>query len=516
MNSDEKTSVYDKLLSYQKPHLNNIMNNLLENKRTLDTSDTGTGKTYCSVAASVILKKKLFIICPKSVIESWLNVLEYFGAEYYGIANYESLANCKYYYKNEKLVCPYLERIEYQKPIPNKIGQTKKVVQYFWNNLPNDIIFVWDEAHRCKNSTTLNYKMLKTLQQQKNINIILLSATLSDKIKNFRIAGYVLGLYRRPKDYGQWLRRIGGGMKEIHNFIFPHYAARMRIKDLGDIFKNNKVNSESYDMGEDAEKEIQEMYDVIEEETKRLKKLEDNSGSGLARMLYARMRIEQLKIPTFLKIAREKLQIGKSVAIFINFTNTLLTLKEELKTECVIYGEQTMEDRNSNIHNFTNDKERVIICNIRSGGVGISLHDTIGVYPRESIISPSFSAQDIIQVLGRLHRANGKTDVVQNIVYCKNTVEERICASMAEKINNIANLNDGTVSNQYLIDGMNNNKDSKKESALFIKKDVKKLSSENKKIYKELNKKRIMLLNRLDFIRKNLIKIDEDINKLFI
>lgn len=124
-----------------------------------------------------------------------------------------------------------------------------------------------------------------------------------------------------------------------------------------------------------------------------------------------------------------------------------------MDTKCIIWGEQILEDRNKNVNNFNTDKSRVIICNIKSGGVGISLHDTIGKYPRISLISPSDSAQDIIQVLGRIHRTNGKTPVTQYILYCKKTIEEKICENMKDKIQNILLLNDG-IKNAYQIDGL--------------------------------------------------------------
>jgi SNF2 family DNA or RNA helicase len=102
---------------------------------------------------------------------------------------------------------------------------------------------------------------------------------------------------------------------------------------------------------------------------------------------------------------------------------------------------------------FNEDKSQIIIANIKAGGVGISLHDTHGKYPRVSIISPSWSAQDILQALGRIHRAKGKTETLQKIIFCKDTIEEKICEKVAEKIGNIAMINDGNMS-AYNIEGL--------------------------------------------------------------
>ena len=66
-----------------------------------------------------------------------------------------------------------------------------------------------------------------------------------------------------------------------------------------------------------------------------------------------------------------------------------------------------------------------------------------GFIPRISIISPTWSAQDLMQVLGRIHRAMGKSDCIQQIIYCKGTIEESIGNVIKNKINNIRAFNDG-------------------------------------------------------------------------
>ena len=103
----------EKLLSYQIPHMENIKNSIKRYGRALDASDTGTGKTYTSIACCMELKLKPFIIAPASVLASWRNCIEYFDVDYYGIINYESLQNCKYFSSDDnqsKIICPYITR----------------------------------------------------------------------------------------------------------------------------------------------------------------------------------------------------------------------------------------------------------------------------------------------------------------------------------------------------------------------------------------------------------------------
>ena len=78
----------------------------------------------------------------------------------------------------------------------------------------------------------------------------------------------------------------------------------------------------------------------------------------------------------------------------------------------------------------------------QAGGTGLSLHDETGEHPRISLISPSFSAIELRQVLGRVHRASGKSPSIQNIVFANGTVEMKVCHAVRAKLNNLDLVND--------------------------------------------------------------------------
>lgn len=460
----------EKLLPYQIPHAENLIYTLQAHGRALDLSQTGTGKSYVACAIAKQLNLKPFIVCPKSLVTMWPKVLDTFGLKSYGITNYELLQQEKFLVKGIPKKCPYIECKEtWDQDIIENDYQSKrkdsesKFYTFVWKDLPKDILFIFDEAHRCKNPRTYNGILLHSLAETES-KILLLSATLADKPDTFVLPTYVLKLVKNVRDAKDWINRLGkeyeNVMSGVHDIIFPEYASRMRSRDVKDLFPDNKVVADCYEM--ENSKEIEEQYQIIEEAVKSLGAKEEASDCALAKILYARMKIEQLKIPTFVKMTKENLDNGCSVAIFVNFTETLKTLKQELGCSCVIFGKQTTAERDRSIRLFNEDKERIIICNIRSGGVGISLHDTKADYPRISLISPSWSAQDILQVLGRIHRANGKTPVVQKILFCQGTVEERISESMKEKIVNIAQLNDGDLLS-HEIEGLTKDDSTKEE-----------------------------------------------------
>jgi superfamily II DNA or RNA helicase len=214
----------------------------------------------------------------------------------------------------------------------------------------------------------------------------------------------------------------------------------MKIKELGNLFPSNNITANSYFL-EDHLK-VEELYKEINTEIESIKKMEDKS-KALALIIRNRMRIEMLKVTLFMDLAQEGIDSGYSVVIFVNYIGTLEYLCYHMKVDCIIKGGQTMEERDNMIKDFQSNKKKVIIVMQQAGGIGISLHDIHGGHPRMSIISPSWSGQEMRQTLGRIHRAGSKTPAIQKIVYVAKTYEEQLCKIIKQKLGNIDALNDG-------------------------------------------------------------------------
>jgi len=60
-----------------------------------------------------------------------------------------------------------------------------------------------------------------------------------------------------------------------------------------------------------------------------------------------------------------------------------------------------------------------------------------------SIISPSYSAVLMRQSTGRIWRDSAKSKSIQKIVFASGTVEEKVCESVKQKLENLDTLNDG-------------------------------------------------------------------------
>jgi superfamily II DNA or RNA helicase len=164
----------------------------------------------------------------------------------------------------------------------------------------------------------------------------------------------------------------------------------------------------------------------------------------------ARRKVETLKVPLFVEMIEDHFDEGKAVAVFCNFRETIEAINFRLSKQkkfrgkiSFVVGCQKDQERQQNIEDFQNDVTQIILCNLEAGGVGISLHDVYGHRPRVSIISPTWKANSIVQALGRVWRANGKSKCLQYIAYASECIEEEICVKVQAKISNLNCLNDG-------------------------------------------------------------------------
>lgn len=455
----------DGLFPHQRRDVNAMEEILGRRNAVLNGGDTGTGKTRSICALSVRLNMPIFGIVPKPVVPTWFDEAAAVGANIIGLTNYESAKNGKYYklagefFAEERSACPYLRR-----------EKVDGVNQYIWD-LPAGTLVVFDEAHRGKNTVTQTSKLMESagVLTERGCKIAILSATITDSIECFRVPSYLLGLAQRGLHaYRAWLRTFkprrvrvaregdpapGGPVERevfrdetqaeiIHRIVYEgpdKCGVRTRIRDLQadrdeivrEMFLRNDVCAQTYDMSPEVEAEIEAAHAEIEAALRDLKNKQQGEECPLTIILRARQRIEMLKVPTLGMLAMEYVDQEKSVVLFVNFNETATRLFEILDPYIqeehhsfvtFINGGQSPEERAYNINAFRQDRSRIMIANIRAGGVGISLHDINGNFGRVSLISPTWSSIELKQALGRIHRAGARTPCIQRIVYCKGRV----------------------------------------------------------------------------------------------
>ena len=433
-------STCPELFEWQKSHSETLIDSLLVNGYAKDGSDTGTCKTVIALTVARRLGLEPFILCPKAVVPSWTEWGHKFLYSAPQVFNYEKIrtGNTRYYTKNK---------------------QTKRAGR--WSIDPAKTLLIFDEDHRCKSAKSENAKLM-IAAKERGIPTLSLGATSCSNPVEMRALGYLLDMHN---DAGWWnwclkngcKRGVFGGLtfrgyasvlKRLHDHIYKDgRGSRIRIKDLPPgSFPDTLIVADGYDLGADSSKEIDLIYSDLKAELEELEeKRAADEYNPLTEQLRARQEVELCKVPIFAELTRDAIESGNSVVIFVNFRATLEALTKRvsgLGEISFIYGAQDDYARDMEAKKFQKDETRICLCMTQAGGTGLSLHDENGDFPRVSLISPSFSAIDLRQALGRIHRATGKTPSVQKIVFANDTVEMRVCKAVREKLNNIDLIND--------------------------------------------------------------------------
>ena len=429
----------EKLFEYQLTSVQYAMRSMSKYNRALLGHGTGMGKTAIALAVARERGRRVAVICPKPITTDWHRLAKYLGVETYEVCGWEWVKTGK-----------------------SKIGRwTDDKKKQFQFMLPPDTDLVFDEVHRAKaQGNTQNAFILRDAVVQ-NIPTIALSATIADDPTKMWALGQFLGLHQGGKDYFRFLNGNGcvntqfgmqfrGGnkiLKNIHGRIFPDRGNRLKPSDVGSAFPETLIQARAFDM--DTARDIAKEYDdllIRVEEIKMQENAASSMGAVLAEMTRARQKIELFKAPAVCAMVKDLIEEGNSVFIAVNFTETLKFMETELKTTCTIRGGQNDITRRGNIDSFQNDKSRVIIGIIQACREGLNLQDLNGNFPRVALIMPTYSVFDLKQVLGRVHRAGGKSKSIQYLIYAAGVdIEESVCSSLDAKLKRMDTLMDGEV-----------------------------------------------------------------------
>lgn len=441
---------FSKLLPPQREHAVNLLNSLYINGVACDQSETGVGKTYVAAWIAKNLNSPVVIVCPKIMIPAWTKVLSYFGIKAHCLINYE------------KLIRGNTEHLSFKDGKDN--GPSDYTI-----NFPKNSLVILDEVHKCKSATSKNSDFLIKLKMD-GYKSLLLSATSATNPLEMKAFGFATTLHNLTSyrqfitDSGAYVGRYGGyqidlqsqktveAMSNIHDKLFNLYkvSSRMTRKMFDKIFPDNHIMAECFDMGTNTDK-INKVYQQMESELAALEESSVNySQHHFAIMTKARRMAELLKVPTMVEMIEDWYDEGISPVVFVNFTDTVEAIEKQLAKNrkfdgkiARIVGGQSDKVRQKDIELFQSDNKRIMIANLAAGNAGVSLHDLNGNFARGAIISPSYSAINLLQALGRIHRAEGKTKCIQKVMFAAGTIEEDACKRVQSKLNNLECLNDG-------------------------------------------------------------------------
>ena len=415
---------------------------LAQHGAALDASATGLGKTFVAGQVAAKAGRPVGVIAPKIVLPAWRRELAEAGIDPVFVVNFEKIRNGS----------------------TEWLGRRNKRM-YDWR-LPTDTILIIDECHKCKGERSQN-AALHIAATKQGIATLNLSATAASAAPDMRALGFALGLHndQGPKpgcpSYATWLRKNGAWqdpwrnwkpgpakyLKEIHAAIFggdTPKGVRLSVDDMPEAFKGNLVITDPVDFGPNVRKFYEDAgltSDLVEHWLETGEAPEEEHF--LTVVLRARQLAELHKIPATIDMAKDLLDEGKSVAIFMNFNDSIEALRIGFPGAAVVRGGQTGAEREAEVQRFQSDEVRVVLLNSAAGGTGVSLHDLHGNHPRVSLISPSFSIFEHEQVLGRIYRNGAQSPALQRVLVASGSIEETVAKVLAGKKKSLDSLLSG-------------------------------------------------------------------------
>lgn len=484
-------NILSKLRAHQWEPAQRLYDILSTNPSAVDFSDTGTGKTFVASAVAVMSRLPTLVVVPKVAITAWERAATHFNDKF-SVINYEMLRTGRTPYGKwdnnpptdfsleEFFVCQCCQRkfdpfaVNFEKcychPLGIHCGVVKKKPWRYgnFNFHPGVKHVIFDEVHRCNGLDSNNADMLIAARRNGK-KILGLSATAACSPIQMRALGFALDLHALDYDtlggrrnFYSWAAHYGcrripmQGMKwmcaeseqrtimaNIRNTIIPARGVRVTVDEIPG-FPERDITSELYDLDENTQ--IDRLYNDM---ASALSVLGDkiagdkNADHPLTVILRARQKVELLKVPIAVELARDYLEKGYSVAIFVNFRQTLVELGKRLHCSCIIDGSPDgVRNRQKAIDSFQDNSSRLILANSQAGGIAVSLHDLKGGFPRVGLVFPGFSADTMRQVLGRLHRDGGQSKCHYRVMFAARTVETKVHNRLKVKLNNLDALND--------------------------------------------------------------------------
>ena len=431
---------------WQKPLIAKQSDTLKKNRVFLCSAHTGSGKTVMALQTVKDLGIPTLIVCPKIAISQWLSTAQRMDIPenlILGVVNPENLITSK---KNKF----------YRHDEGWLIG----------HDTPS--LLVWDEVHRGASGkdskTTLALARWCSKKMPEGNKVLAMSATPFETPLKLRALGYLMGFHRFvERDFYDWCRRHACSMVPVGRpprirqvFAFTTNKARaeevMRIirKDMGERFIS--IGPDEIPGFPDEVKEVC-LVDLAKKDHEALVRayaemppqMQHMSQDDMVKTLRLRQQAEWCKASVLAEMAANYVEDGYSVFIAISFSDCRRRIEDELAKRGVkyasIYGGQRDSERQAGIDSFQRNKTHVMVGMMQACSVALSLHDELHERPRVSLISPSYSASDVIQALGRIRRVGGTT-VTQKIVLAAGSVEERVAGAVQRKIDCIETLSD--------------------------------------------------------------------------
>lgn len=444
--------------------INTILDLILvnDNFSLIDNSVMGRGKTMIQIYLAKHFEIPIIVVGPEMARETWRRHGIVYSAEILDFITYGGLASTK----NSEPKHGYLHRYDDNGPEFVPTDKLKRIVE-------SGVLFVFDEYHLVKNSTSARSKACLAISRFVNSNNkygksycsflsgtpITADAHINNTLRFMNVmtadafAEQQDGISWEPVgltevvDYAESLYENGVGedvdftrarrmlyapkkerlAKEMYDKIIKYRFAGM-IADTADGSINgnflnvyNLVAEITGDSAKSYSKAIATLGRMLREDS-------DSRDPELIKAITAGLKtIDMAKPELYAKFTERFIEeYGAKVIVGVNYLDVMsevVYLLESLGYNVLtLKGADTKEERIITVNRFnTEDTIHALVMTTATGGVAIDLHDTLGPAkggrPRYMILGSSYHMDSIVQATYRIFRQGLMSDANAFILY---------------------------------------------------------------------------------------------------
>lgn len=455
------------LLQRQVDHFVRLATIFQRHHCAIDTSPTGSGKSFTAAALAIHFGfQRVLIVCPKSVKVSWEEVVASTGIPVVGLFTYQMLRGMA----GKTLSHPYLTRHD-------RAGEAALFAPTdALRTLINEgTLIIFDEVQNIKNKSdkmraTKAIISLLLGTTTGTSRALMLSGSPFDKEEHSTNFMRAMGFIRHrqlysvnpatkdvvlhgaqelidvcerldPERTGAVVRGLTLNKRTIPTLCFNLFC---------EVIKRHMI-SEMPPPDLNMEKDVKDgYYHTDHPETlaaaigmlSRAARFREKDGvveeTNFSAITPALVRIEMAKADIFIRLARTRLERDPHcrVILFLNYNDTIEVVKRGLLQyePLMLIGSSSDAQRRRIIHAFQAEERRLLISNTQVGGIGLNLQDLMGGRKRYVFGSPTYSAIDMHQAVGRVYREGTLTQPEIRWVYGEVTkLEASILGALARK-----------------------------------------------------------------------------------
>lgn len=421
--------LYEKLLNYQK----SAVNISCSQPSTALLFDQGTGKTW--VTAGIVERllhpkaEYLLIVNLTNIDTTWFKTLSQFK----DLAIFKDFNDYKAYKDGPKVFLVHYEGL------PKVINKLCKI---YWT------LIVLDESQRIKDRNTQQSKRVAKLKLADHK--VILSGTPLDKSPidmwaQFRfVAPQVFGT--KWKDFeDEYCYKTGFMGKEVKLRVkkLPEFLEKLKPYCLREV-KSEVLNLPKLEIVLSPVELLGNQLRIYDEMNSEMITSLDGKTVEVDLKITQIAKLQQIcggfiidKNQETLHIGRAKVRrvnsliktITKPVVVFCKYLEEIKMISDELSHLKVAVLNGQTKNRSKIIEDFQSGVYDVIICQIKTGGVGIDLYKSCNVI----FYSLTYSFIDYEQALSRVHRYGQTQPVKIYLIYAKNTIDEDIYKAILSK-----------------------------------------------------------------------------------